>query len=62
MEIRGFNSDGTRRICPHGASVCFPSGTLARVKVGDQICHLCPLFGNADFGKDISVTCNYKKQ
>ena len=39
-----YNSDKTRRSCPHGASVDYPVGTVEHVKVGDKNCVLCPCF------------------
>lgn len=59
-----YNSDGTRRSCPHGASVDYPVGTVHHVKVCDIICTNCPCFGSPDIkkyhsGNFSSIICHY---
>ena len=53
-----YNSDGTRRSCPHGASLSFPVGTVKHVKVGDMDCADCPCYNGID-PKSIDRRENY---
>lgn len=55
---RHFDSDDTRRNCPHGAAVSFPVGTVVHVKVGDLNCALCPCYGGIDEG---SLSAEWKR-
>ena len=59
-----YNSDKTRRSCPHGASVDYPVGTVHHVKVGDRNCVRCHCFNRFEKSEMInkeysSITCCY---
>lgn len=58
-----FNSDGTKRSCPYGASVTFPAGTLRRVVVGDDVCQCCPCFKETKYSLTAPyVECDYENK
>ena len=61
-----YNKDGTRRSCPHGASVTYPVGTIHHVKVLDANCRNCPCYGGCDMKLYCSkppdaIICHYPK-
>lgn len=43
-----------RKICPGGASVSYPIGTIKKIKMGDGNCKNCPLYSESEDG------CNYE--
>ena len=56
-----YNSDGTHRSYPHGASIDYPIGTIWHIKVRDFNCKNCPCFvDNKDAGdKSTTINCSY---
>lgn len=60
MKVSIFNPDGTKAVCPHGASVQFPIGTIQRVHVADSICTSCPCYQKTRYDLVMPyVECEY---
>lgn len=56
MQIPIFDKDRNHKICPNGASINYPAGTLIKVPVGGDLCKQCPLWVGEINHK---VTCSY---
>lgn len=60
MKVKIFNGDGTVATCPHGASICYPTEKLQRIKVGDSLCNNCPCHCETKYSPVFAyVECRY---